>query len=40
MGTFIIGIITQDKGVITVKNMDISLRIALGNTLEVIKIDG
>ena len=32
MDTFIIGITTQDKGFIIVKNMDISLRITLGHT--------
>ena len=40
METFIIGITTQDKDVIIVKNMDISLRIVLGQTLVVTIIDG
>ena len=40
METFIIGITTQDKTVIIVKNMDTSLRIFLGHTSVVITIDG
>ena len=40
MDTFIIGITTQDKAIIIVKNMDISLRIALGHTSIVTTIDG
>ena len=39
MDTFIIGITTQDKVVIIVKRMDISLRIALRHTSMVTAID-
>ena len=39
MDTFI-GITTQDKAIIIVKNMDISLRIALGYTSVVTTTDG
>ena len=40
MDTFIVGITIQDKVVIIVKIMDISLRIALGHTSVVTTIDG
>ena len=40
MDTFIIGITTQDKVVIIIKNMDISLRTTLGHTLVEITTDG